>query len=158
MTFTEIEKTSKRAELGGESHCLELLLHLFLSMRLIFRLTIGPFSEMRLCIYHKHQIHQVTKINDKPTKTSSAPVWLFGCRLMQAWVGLLLQIDFRGQYPLLGRYQGIIRKGELVNLSRPHPHPPTHWRAGSRMSWGNPLISANRQLKKPGRSSKCMQF
>lgn len=124
VTFTEIEKTSKRAELGGESHCLELLLHLFLSMRLIFRLTMGPFSEMRLWMYHKHQIHQVTRINDKPTKTSSAPVWLFGCRLMQAWVGLLLQIDFEGQYPCWAGIRGL--SGKESSWTYPDLSPTHH--------------------------------
>lgn len=64
-------KTNKGAELGGESHFLELLVYLFLPMSLILRLTI--LSEVRLWIYHKHQIRQVTRINDEPTETSSAP-------------------------------------------------------------------------------------
>lgn len=63
-----MDTTSRGAELGGESTCLELLLHLCLSVRLILRLTVGLFSEMRLWMYRKHQIQLVMRINDKPTK------------------------------------------------------------------------------------------
>lgn len=73
------------------------------------------------------------------------PDFLDVCRLLlQAWIRLVLQIYFQGKYPLLGSYQGNFRKEQLMNCP--------HWRAGSQMRWGNPLIWVNTS-RKPGRGS-----